>query len=248
MKKKSLAGFTIGLFLLCAAGITQATTFNIPMDLGSWTRAFDWGDNPAGGSWEQSSDGIKFTGTGYRQGAFIYANITANLSGATVYEKYMVHGGSIGYMGAGPTVGNPPTTTFRNDFSPNYTTRWSFNGSSVLPEDTWLFTRIVINSNMTWEYITSVGNYDILGGTLLFDTMGTWTQTAQLWNDAILNGSFGFGIGDNYGGTSAWAMVGEAKYEITTAQVPEPPTMLLFSIGMTGLVATRFRRQRGRAQ
>ena len=239
MKNKYFAGLTIGLLLGVFANANAGMTV-IPIDLTSWTYV----EESTNGSWEMTSDGIKFYGSSYRQGGAIVANTMENFSDATIYIKWMADGGSGNYMGLDPYIGIVTPSGWTGGIYADYTTGWSWNGSKVLPQDTWLYTRIVTNPNMTWEYITALGNYDNQGGSALYDSSFSWQPTPQQWQDYVVNGHVAIALWDNYGGTSAWELISEAKYVIssTSSSVPEPATLLLFSIGIIGLIGTRLGR------
>lgn len=195
------------------------------------------------GKWEKTSDGIKVYGSGYRSGGSIAANPVEDFSDATVYIKWMVRGGDSGeYTGVGlhPGILNSSDWVDSAIYTP-YTTNHSWSGSQVLPQDSWLYTRLDINPDMTWQYYTATGNYDDQNGSILF-TSSLSRQDPALWHDTVESANLWIGLGDNYGGTSAWVTVAEAKYDLNAA--PEPVTLLLFGTGILGLAGTRFRGKR----
>lgn len=200
------------------------------------------------GKWEKTSDGIKFYGSGYRTGGAIVANPVENFSDASIYVKWMAHGGDGNYMGISPAVGVVNSSDWIDwGVIPNYTTNHSWNGSNVLPQDIWLYTRIDIHPDLTWKYFTATGNYDNQGGSTLYTSSYSAAMMGEsdlLWHDRVENGMLSIGLGDNYGGTSAWGLVAEAKYAIAPGAVPEPVTLLIFGTGILGLAGIRIREKR----
>ena len=231
----------IGLSMLGVIGTAQATLTTIPMDLNSWT--YTDGQGGANGSWEQTSEGIKFDGSGYRQGGCIVSNTIAEYSNSIVYVKWMANGGA-DYMFAGPFVGTTISGWCAGTGGPYLTTDHSFGGSVILPENTWLYTQIDFKPDMTSRNITATGNYAGLGGSVLAvrDTE-TW-MTADIWHNYVENGHVLVQLGDNYAGTNSWVLVSEAKYQINSFSVPEPGTFLLMVIGLFSL-ANAVRRNSG---
>ena len=224
--------------MLGVIGTAQATLTTIPMDLNSWTYV----QSGANGSWEQTSDGIKFYGSGYRQGGGIISNTIADYSNSIVYVKWMANGGA-DYMFTGPAVGTTISGWRAGTGEANLTTNHSFNGSVILPENTWLYTRIDFNTDMTWRNITTTGNYFDLGGSVL-TVRDNDPMTTDIWHSYIENGQVQVALGDNYAGTNSWVLVSEAKYQLNSFSVPEPDTFLLMVIGLVSL-ANAVRRNSG---
>jgi hypothetical protein len=69
---------------------------------------------------------------------------------------------------------------------------------------------------------------------------GSWSPSLD-YLEYMKAGSLGTALWDNYGGTSAWILLGEAKYE--TSGVPEPAIMVLLGFGLLGLAGTGIRRK-----
>ncbi len=126
-----------------------------------------------------------------------------------------------------------------------YTTDHSFQGSLVIQENTWLFIHIDYNPDTNYHPITSIGNFDTLGGTLLHSTSFTVTDV-NYWDTNVKHGCITAGLIDNSYSLSPWVIVGEARYELEdggNAPLPEPATMLLFGTGIAGLAAARRRKK-----
>ncbi|MEI6261465.1 MAG: hypothetical protein WCR46_16375 [Deltaproteobacteria bacterium] len=213
MKKKLLTGLVAGVLMFGVMSAARANTVVIPIELSAWSQ-FDMTHSYGSGLMERTSEGIKLWGNGYRGSAVMLSNHVADLSDAVVYIKWMVNGGSqTGYMGTGVGVANAKGTTYLGQSGQFGTTGWSYNGSALLPINTWLFTRIDYNPDMTYTVITSTENYDTLGGKILYNTFVTWGSGADSWNDSVKNGRLMAGYGDSYDGTTSWVLVGEAKYD-----------------------------------
>ena len=210
------------LLLFSLVVTAGATAVNIPMDAASWGLYNDsLQPQPSNSSvWAMTSDGIQINGMGYRQGTFIIpVGRTMNFAGQTVWIKYKVNGGSGNYMGVYIGFGN---------YGVNYTTHHSYNGSRVLPADVWLFTRITVSSTYSVRAVTALNNYDDQGGSVSYD------DTAFL-AEADVQGDITVGIGDNYGGTSAWMVVGEVSYSSLPTVATGPATGMDFqSAVLTG--------------
>jgi len=221
MKIKYLAKLAAG-FLMLSSGTVGANLINVPMELSSWALV-SYGSN---NHWEQATDGIRFYGSGYRNGGGVISNLTTDFSNSTTYIKWEVNGGSGRYMGTSPAIGD-----FNNIFNvgANYTTDHSFNGSILLPQNTWIYTQIDIHSNIT-RMVTALNNYADNGGSVIADTQRSWVPFQVT---TIPNGHIVISLWDNYGGTSAWALVNEVKYE--TSQTPIPAAIWLVGSALVGL-------------
>ena len=98
MMKKLWAGFAMGL-LMFGAVTAQADTTAISMELTNWN-VYGTGI----GTINRTPDGIKFYGSGCRNGdAFLETKHEGDFSNTTMYFKWMVGGG--GYRGVLVGVG-----------------------------------------------------------------------------------------------------------------------------------------------
>ncbi len=218
------------MLLVAGMGLdANATMIDIPLTQDNWnlvTIPDVWGTMTNSPTWEQTAEGIKFYGSGYRDGGAIASKLTADFSDAVIYLKWMAHPGNYAYFN--PSVGLS-SNLFYGGIGGAYSTGWSFACSAVLPTDTWLYTRIDTHPDMTWSIITSTTNYDLFGGSLVASQTFSWQAYPSLW-DSIKQGHLSAWVCDDYGGTSSWLLVAEAKYDI--AAVPEPASPWLMLAGM----------------
>lgn len=163
MKRNFLVGLAVGLFMFGVVGLAGAT--NISM------LASEWSIYNGSGVISQNSDGVMLSGIGYRTGAFMRSNGSIDLSDAEVFIKWKVDGPN-NYMGTGVGTGY--------FVGGSYTTDHSWDGSLVIPQNTWLFTHINYNPNMSYSTIISTGNYDTFGGTILHSTSSTFSSSQFL--------------------------------------------------------------------
>lgn len=214
MNKKFLTGVACGVMMLGIAEFASAKMTYIPLEVNAWSQ-FDMSHKYGPGLIEKTSDGVKMWGSGYRGGQEMMSNQVADISNADVYIKWMVNGGTdTGYMGIGVGVANFNGEQFYGHSGMFGTTGWSYNGSSLHPSNTWLFTHIKYNPDMTYTGTTSLNNYDTLGGDVLFSSSESFVDgPGGTWNGSVVNGRLMAGFGDNYDGTSSWVLVGEAKYD-----------------------------------
>ena len=222
MMKKIVSIFCVlGMFFLLA-GLAIAE-ISLDLDVSNWDRAY------SAGNIVYTSEGLRIEGSGYRKGQIATHQQELNLANATVYMKWKAHGA--GYAAYGlrfQDANDDDDLIFYTKFG---TTDHSWEGSTLLPDDTWYYTRIVISEDATYKYYNSTGNYDDQGGTLQESKSGTLTteEYAKL-SSAKLAPSFG----DNYGGTSAYLLVGEIAIQGSgSSAFKADPTSLAVSVAET---------------
>ncbi|MCX8074066.1 MAG: LamG domain-containing protein, partial [Clostridia bacterium] len=162
---------------------------------------------PSSGAFELVPEGLKFYGTGYRQGAIIHPTplMFYTITNKTIYFKWKAFGGTgFSYMGVGPVIFTDTISWQMPSYPPTYlTTHHSYLNSYVITENKWYYTRITFSSN-TFNAVTAENNYDNRGGIPVQTRNGTLDRNYKF---------FGFGLGDNYAGTSAYAILGEVIIE-----------------------------------
>lgn len=159
------------------------------------------------GVFEQIGGGLKFFGSGYRQGAAMHTTTRIDLRGATLYLKWQAHGAG-SYMGLLPEVVYGTAPTYSNAVplaSRSMTTHHSYQGSLVVADDTWYYTRASFGSGSV-SGATALGTYDDRGGAII-DNFGQSTSVDLSSVQPILL------MNDNYGGTSAFMILGEVRVE-----------------------------------
>ncbi len=188
------------VFLLAAAlsvcsASGQLTT--IAPTFANWNRH-------ANGAWSETAEGLQINGSGSRLGNGITTKDVYDFTDASVYIKWKPHGAKA-YMYAAPGI--IPVYAFAG----NFTTDHSYGGSKVLGEDSWYYTRFQFAGDTNMTVVTSTGNYDNAGGTVFF------TKGQNIGTNApkVKAGGLQLRFGDNYGGTGASVVLGEAK---TTAR------------------------------
>ena len=156
MKKKFISfaiAFSLNLILICAADIVCSSTdlTDISLNFESWIKDRE-------GEWELTEEGLKVYGTGYRKGNMITSEIKFNFKASKnldLFVKWKANGKGrfsnhyLGFEGVAST----------NSFS----THNVYNGSALISEDLWYYTRLTINNDKTYSTITCIGNYDVDG-------------------------------------------------------------------------------------
>ncbi len=178
--------------------------------------------NPAPGVFELTNDGLKAFGDGYRMGTYVGTDEIFDVRGKTLYLKWEANG-----AGSFMTVNcwiNPNTSAYPPDdwlLSTQYfSTGNSFNGSKVISDDQWYFTRVVFSSS-SFTATTASGNYDDQGG----NSIDTVTRTPAGSLDAV---HLAFGTSDTYGSISTYMVLGE--FRLTNAA----PSAYQLSVSTTG--------------
>lgn len=154
----------------------------------------------ANGAWAETAEGLKLNGSGNRLGNTIASKDAYDLTNASVYFKWKAHGNA-SYMSAAPRI-------IPGSLSPGlFTTHHSYLGSKVITDGIWYYTRFRFTGDITWSAITCTGNYDDSGGTVF----STNTETLGAASAGVKSANITLGFNDNFGGTSAYVVLGEAK-------------------------------------
>ncbi len=220
-------------------GIANGETINISLS------AADWQENPHYSShqvtdWTKSntSEGLRVVTNELRgpnggMGTFIRTVDSFDVVDTTIRYKWKAIGQDQYYSsyGNGLNVWN---------FAHYISTHNTWNGSVVIPVDTWIYTQARIGSDNSWYYNFSYAGYATSGGFLENSGM---VSGNPIWSDTYRDVHLMFGVNDNYT-EGAGFVVSEATLETSTDPVPEPATILLFGIGLVGLAGTTFRKKK----
>lgn len=156
-----------------------------------------------------TAEGVKALGQAYRRGIRLQTVGEVGFVNKTVYWKWKASGNGqftdvIPQIKYDPTVndGLPPIQGVDLDY-------FHMNGgapgpySTGITENTWYYTRMasVANSD-NYTVTTSTGNYSNQGGTVIS------TKTVPVYTK---NGFISLRIGDAWGGSGAWFVLGECK-------------------------------------
>lgn len=192
----------------------------IPLDFDNWIKVNT-------GEWEQTSNGIKVYGAGVREGhQGLQSKALYNFEGSETRVKWLANGGGAGVYSAFWVFlmsDYVPETAENSGLARGgyFTTDHSWKESIVIGIDTWHYTRIVVNADRQYTAVTATGNYDDLGGNVIFEGEGEYNQAN--------NGNLVVIFQDNYGGTDAYIVVGEATTDAKptgmTVTVTPPKTL-----------------------
>jgi VCBS repeat-containing protein len=203
------------------SGTPQPSTMNaIPIDDAHWNVNYK-------GTQQYSANGLTFYGSGYRVNNNVVSEDGYNFANSEVLVKWQANGAS-DYMCTGPSILN---SKLDFGYGGNLTTQWSFNGSTTIPQNTWLYTRILFPGDTTGvvSVTTSTGNYSNAGGSIL--------RQDSLSASHGLTGTIWAGLGDNYGSTSSSLLLAEVT--TTATVIPRAASVVYdFNDGLlpTGLV------------
>lgn len=175
-----------------------STNTTIPMTIANWYSI-------CCGAIQETTEGVQLWGTASRSGNTLVSKDFYDLSNnAEIYMKWKVSGnGTYMYVSQG----------VNQAIGPNFTTGWSFSGSTFISDNTWYYTHIKINSDYSYTFVTSTNNYDDNGGTLHYSFSNTIAADRQYF---IRNSELIFNIADNYGNTGSWIVAAELKLKNAT--------------------------------
>jgi hypothetical protein len=219
MKSLLNFAFTLTIFLLSFSSCSKKCDIlpptpvvcgdtTLPMELSGWN-CYSYSSLrfriPGAGVFEKTTEGLKAFGESYRYGARIQTKEDFCLKNKTVYMKWKVNGANAFSATAAQIKYNP----LANEGIPavegadfcNLTTSNVFNGSVLISNDTWYYTRIKLSNNSAATY-TAAANYDNAGGNII-------QQSTTAVNTQA--GYIGIRLGDPYGGNQAYIILSECK-------------------------------------
>ncbi|KAL7474948.1 hypothetical protein ACHAW6_000888, partial [Cyclotella cf. meneghiniana] len=179
---------------------TAATiTTTIPMTFNYWTQL------PFSGNISEEEEGLKLQGSAYRVGNAVISKQWFDLQKSSVYFKWKAR--AISYAGWGPAIKDVKGGGY-------LTSGWSYGGSTVIPANEYIYTKISCDVYATppkFDSWASTGNYidhPSPGPTQLrhesselSDNQVEGLKKAQLY----------WGFSDNYGGVDEYGIVAEVK-------------------------------------
>ncbi len=207
------------LFSICSVFASQS----VPLDEQSWTTLSTNSQSIV----EVDDKGISFGLRDYRGVIHAVSQQQYDLRDATVYLKWQIHGPPGKYtafiMGIGwPYENSPGTYLAAKALGPEkwFTTDHSWDGSKLVQDDIWYYTRIDVSSDKSVEVVTSTTNYDDRGGVPIasyhFDlTHDNWKRLSQAFIIFVLL--------DNYGGDKTRLLLGEVL--ISSGEEDGDPTI-----------------------
>jgi len=155
-----------------------------------------------------TSEGIKFIGQGIRRGTRLQTKQEIGFKDKTIYYKWKGTGGGqfagfvlqAKYDPLTYDATNPPLQGA--DFA-NYSVGNSVDYALLVQENVWYYTRIKsIVGTDNYEVTTATGNYGNKGGTTI------QTVVVPVYTKS---GYIAIRIGDNFGGSNSYAVLGECK-------------------------------------
>ncbi|MBV6342060.1 VCBS repeat-containing protein [Candidatus Magnetobacterium casense] len=189
----------IMVFLALFVSEAYAGTIVVPMTTDNWTGYSDYGNV----SVSATVDGIQVNGYDVGKGAMEKTTNSYDFTAAETYIKWKAHGAG-GYMKVAVGVGNTDNNTAT---TLSASTVRSVNGSTVIADDTWYYTRIRFSPDSKYYLTaTATGNYDNAGGTEIIHTDDSVASSTPFQTGVIYAS-----ISDNEGGKDAYIVIGEAK-------------------------------------
>lgn len=145
---------------------------DIPISLGSsyWSAT---GDSP---TLTEVAEGLELSFTQARPNwHYLTSDMVFDIRGKSVFIKRKMNSGG-NYSSVNSTLLDSVTSGGILSDNP-LSLDFSWNGSYVLTEDVYYYTRYTINSDMTYTWAIASGNYDTEGGTVVNSGSGTLTAT-----------------------------------------------------------------------
>ena len=174
-----------------APGVGGGAQVDIPPVTANWNKA-------ECGHWLETGEGLTIYGSGLNRGNSLLAKAARDFSDSETYLKWKVFGNNI-FMSV--DLGLAGTVSAQGS------TGWSHNGSTLLSENTWYYTRLKIQPDRSFETVTALDNYDDQGGVVFDSDSGTVDEAD--W-PRVVNGLLRAGFFENYGGTAAYLVLGQA--------------------------------------
>ncbi len=237
-KPKNLIRTVVAGLSLWSAGIgvASAVVINVSLDPSDWELDPAWAAfQSASQTRTSTAEGLQVTtnalrGAGGGDGAFVRTVGTYNAQNATVKYKWKA-------------TGPFNFSNYWNGFDvwtigAQMTTHHSWAGSTVIPQNTWIYTQAFVGTDLSYYYNFSYTGYADSGG---FRSVSS--TTTQAFYDSLANVYLKASVNDNYS-VGAGFVINEWSLTTPEKKVPEPATVLLLSLGLVGLAGTRIRRKK----
>ncbi len=200
---------------------------------------------PDGAIMQQTADGLQFFGAGSRRGTAVFSKSEFNLQDGSVRYQWMADGGSSNqFMAVFVGVGwwEDSTSNCRPIAVQYFTTNHSWNGSTVVADDVWYFSRLTITPDQQYTLVTATGDYDDRGGTLFHtesNAIRDYSPDFDSW-EQLTHANVYSQLWDNYGGTTSSMTLGEVEVD----SIPEPSSLCMMiwaGVSALGLISSRRR-------
>jgi len=239
-QKSHLYSVLIGLVLwFVGTGIVSASIINISLDPNDWELDPHFSAYQSS-SWSKTStaEGLQVKnnvyGGGFGGGAFVRTVGSYNAKDAIFRYKWKA-------------IDSPQYANYWNGYDnwtvgAKMTTHHSWDGSLVIPDDTWIYAQAFVGTDLSWYYNFSYTGYSDSGG--FRSASGVTTNTA--WVDSFADVQFRASVNDDYNprfGPGAGVVISEMTLETPGDSVPEPATLALMGLGLAGIGFARKRRQ-----
>ncbi|WP_130472683.1 flagellin [Candidatus Magnetaquicoccus inordinatus] len=192
------------------------------LDVGAWSNV------PSNSVVTVVADGICANAPSYRDSAALFTNDKYDLSsGGDAYFQWKAHGNNqfdIFNVGVSPNNYLDSNSVIAGSFS----THHSYNGSLVIQDDTWYYTRIHIDSIGNYTSTTATSNYDNSGGSVI----KSYTGSVASWNSVGQSVSLFAIHNDAYAGVNASMTLGFAKV-VSSSQITSPASRSLADVSLT---------------
>jgi hypothetical protein len=180
----------------------------IPMTATNWFVKMD-------GAWEMTTEGVQAYGCGYRRGNDIISKQLYDFRDSHTFMKFRVDGGNGAYSRFFVWLNNIARVR-------RMSTHHTYEGSRLVSPGVWYFVHYHVEADGSYTAVSSTGDYDVNGGTVLDTTTGNWAtdNSRPDFSGYVQQGQIVFRFDDTYGGTAAFIVAAETR---TTAQ---PLTLL----------------------
>ena len=239
MKKNTWISLGAGIITASFIQSAAAATLDISLDVNDWTRDTGYSMQEPYSTMENTPDGHLRATTEIDRGGTPYAINswtvdTYNFQNTTLQFQWKVNATDNAYSAVNTGLQDPSIYHVYED-GYFFTTNHSWDNSTVIANDTWLYTELSFNET-GYTYSVSYQGY----GQTDFLT-GSYSYSSTTW-DSLADAHFWFSYGDVYKAGSYYELAEAQIIQPDSEPVPEPATMLLFGTGLAGLAGWRKRK------